>query len=99
MGFHHRLQKTCGYNGYRWQLSREINNLTWESSPFSVIRCPNFWRESPNSLMGNPNAKSLSQANLMQVCETTEIIYDRSAVDFKATTSSVSVSITAYLSV
>jgi hypothetical protein len=37
--------------------------------------------------MRNPNARSPTQANLMQVCES---IYDKSVVDFKVTIRSVS---------
>jgi hypothetical protein len=34
------------------------------------------------SLIRNPNAKSPTQANLMQVCESTEIIYERGVINF-----------------
>jgi hypothetical protein len=33
-------------------------------------------------LIGNPNARSSTQANLLQVCESTEITYDTNVVNF-----------------
>ena len=34
--------------------------------------------------MGNSNAISPTQANLVQVCESTEIVYDKNVVNFSA---------------
>ena len=39
--------------------------------------------------MGNPNARSPTQANLVQVCESTEITYDKNVVNFQVKISSV----------
>src|SRR5882724_9860147 len=60
-------------------------------SPFSVIGYdnPSFlssllseFLERSKFYIGNPNARSPTQANLMQVSESTEIIYDKNVVNF-----------------
>src|SRR5262245_18744934 len=40
-------------------------------------------------LIGKPNARSPTQANLVQVCESTEITSDKNVVNFQVTISSV----------
>ena len=42
---------------------------------------PHFVNSLP-SLIGNPNARSSTQANLVQVCESAEITYDKNVVNF-----------------
>ena len=53
---------------------------------------PLYGRGSLSSTLiicGNPNARSPTQANLVYVCESTEITYDKNVVNFQVTITSV----------
>ena len=91
---HQRRTTPRGAQSLRtWLLAlpwREMN-LTWQSSPFSVIdsSAVRISGETQILLIGNPNARSPTHANLVQVCESTEIVYAKAWSTFKVTISSV----------